>query len=406
MTADTDTELYLDLPPGYHLPPGKSIKLKKSLYGLRQSPGLFHDTLEAWLLAYGFKPIGADGVIFKLTRGRETILLSLYVDDGLCATNSNSLYTQFLSDLQTKFNLSDQGDLSWYLGVSIDHNMARGVTTLSQELYIETLLKRFNMEGCNPIATPAEPHSHLLRSDQPTLIDKNATKDYQKLVGGLMYAACFTRPDIAYAVNQCAKYMANPGPTHIAAAKRILRYLAGTKHLKLTYTRSDNPSSANTLIAYADADHAGDPESRRSVTGYVLLLNGGAISWQSVRQVIVALSSAEAEYYAASVAGTDITYVRRLMEELGYAQPKPTITYEDNMACIYMSRSAAMYHKARHIDTRVYHLRDLCKEGVMELEKIDTTAQVADSFTKGTPRVLFDEHRRIMMGTTVSRPPL
>jgi hypothetical protein len=214
-----------------------------------------------------------------------------------------------------------------------------------------------------------------------------------------MYAACFTRPDVAYTVNQCAKFMANPGPTHIRAAKRILQYLGTTKHLKLTYSRSDNPSSANRLIAYADADHAGDPESRRSVTRYVLILNGGAVSWQSVRQQIVALSSAEAEYYAASVAGTDIIYVRRLMEELGFAQTKPTLTYEDNMACIYMSKSAAMYHKARHIDTRVYHLRDLCKEGTMELEKIDTTRQVADSFTKATPRPLFDAHRTVMMGS-------
>mmetsp|Transcript_68603 Transcript_68603/g.143115 ORF Transcript_68603/g.143115 Transcript_68603/m.143115 type:complete len:1720 (-) Transcript_68603:7252-12411(-) len=209
MTADIDTEIYMDLPPGYHLGPGKTIKLLKSLYGLRQSPGLFHETLEDWLLNYGFKKVTDDCTIFKLTRNYETILLSLFVDDGLCAINSESLYQDFLADLRTKFELSYQGDLNWYLGVAIDHNRASGITTLSQELFIETLIRRFNMEGCNPVATPAEPNTHLLKADQPATPDKSIVRDYQRLVGGLMYLS-FTRPDIAYAVNQCAKFMANP----------------------------------------------------------------------------------------------------------------------------------------------------------------------------------------------------
>eukprot|EP00286_Rhodomonas_abbreviata_P014033 CAMPEP_0181339602 /NCGR_PEP_ID=MMETSP1101-20121128/29358_1 /TAXON_ID=46948 /ORGANISM="Rhodomonas abbreviata, Strain Caron Lab Isolate" /LENGTH=1796 /DNA_ID=CAMNT_0023450611 /DNA_START=148 /DNA_END=5539 /DNA_ORIENTATION=+ len=398
MTSEIDTDIYMDLPPGYHLPPGKTIKLKKSLYGLRQSPGLFHDTLEQWLRNYGFRAIDDDGTIFKLTRGRETVLLSLFVDDGLCATNSQALYDDFLRDLKGKFELSDQGDLSWYLGVDINHNLGKGVTTLNQTQFIDTMLKRFNMDGCNPISTPAEPNAHLLKADQPSVPDKRFTRDYQRLVGGLMYLSSFTRPDISYAVNQCAKFMANPGPTHLTAAKRILRYLAGTRHLGITYRRSRDPGESNRIIAYADSDHAGDPDSRRSVTGYLLLLNGGAVSWQSVRQQVVALSSAEAEYYAASVAGTDITYLRRLMEELGYPQARPTVVYEDNMACIFMSRSSGAYHKVRHIDTRVYHLRDLCKDGTMELEKVDSARQAADSLTKGTPRALFEDHRRVMLG--------
>eukprot|EP00961_Rhodomonas_salina_P045395 609779-Rhodomonas_salina.1 len=191
--------------------------------------------------------------------------------------------------------------------------------------------------------------------------------------------------------------MANPGEKHVMAAKRILKYLAGTKSLKLTYRRSNGPD-ANCLMCYADADHAGDPETRRSTTGYVLLLNGGAVSWASVRQQVTALSTAEAEYYAASVCGTDVTYVRRMLEELGYEQRAPTILYEDNMACIFMSRTSVMYHKVRHIDTRVYHLRELCKNKMMVLEKVSSAEQVADSLTKGTPGQTFVKHRVAMMG--------
>eukprot|EP00961_Rhodomonas_salina_P214077 2890941-Rhodomonas_salina.1 len=235
MTADIDTDIYMDLPPGYHLPPGKTIKLRKSLYGLRQSLGLFHDTLESWLVRvnYGFQP--------------EQILLSLFVDDGLCATNSDSeaLYQTFLSDLQQKFDLSNQGNLSFYLGVAVDHNVRTGVTTLSQEQFVQTLIEHFNMVGCKPVSTPAEPNSHLVKGDQPQTPDKTVVRDYQRLIGGLMYLSCFTRPDISHAVNQCSKFMSNPRPSHVIAAKRILHYLAGTKHLKLTYKWSDNPLTGN-----------------------------------------------------------------------------------------------------------------------------------------------------------------
>ena len=217
------------------------------------------------------------------------------------------------------------------------------------------MIERFMMDDAHPAPTPYESGTRLSKLQSPDKPDHQVVKSYQQLVGALMWTATLTRPDIAYAVNQCARFMANPGPVHVAAAKRILRYLKGTKGMKLTYSRSE--SGGNVLTAYADADHAGDPDTRRSVTGMIIMMNGGAISWQSARQHVTALSTAEAEYYAASVAGVEITYMRRILEEMGYSQHGPTVTYEDNMACIYMSRTSVMYHKARHIDTRVYRLR-------------------------------------------------
>eukprot|EP00961_Rhodomonas_salina_P034314 462212-Rhodomonas_salina.3 len=145
-----------------------------------------------------------------------------------------------------------------------------------QEKYIETLLELFNMHGCKPETTPFESGGHLLKLDAPTKPDPEQIKNYQQLIGGLIWASTFTRPDISYTVNQCAKHMANPGDKHVLAAKRILKCLAGTKSLKLTYRCSNGPD-ANRLKCYADTDHAGDPEQRKSTTGYVLLLNGGAV---------------------------------------------------------------------------------------------------------------------------------
>jgi hypothetical protein len=212
-----------------------------------------------------------------------------------------------------------------------------------------------------------------------------------------MYASTLTRPDIAYAVNQCARFMANPGPPHVAAAKQILKYLKGTKSRKLTYRRQTG-KLANTLVSYADADHAACIETRRSVTGYIVMLNGAAVSWQSKRQQVTALSTAEAEYYAASNAACEILYLRRILEDLGFAQQGPTTMWEDNAACIHMSETSAMYHKTRHIDVKVYRLREICKDQEVKLYKVTSTDQAADSLTKATPRPAFEKHRAVMFG--------
>ena len=253
------------------------------------------------------------------------------------------------------------------------------------------------MTGVNPVTTPMEPNTHLTREDCPPPDKQNKAfkREYQRIIGALMYLL-FTRPDLAHSVNQCSRFMSNPGVVHMNAAKRILRYLAGTMEMGITYTAQPK-SRENVLWGFADADHAGDPDSRRSVTGYVLMMCGGAISWSSTRQAVTALSSSEAEFYAASSAGCDVCYMRGLLDELGIKPAEPTVVYEDNWACIHLSRNAVLHNKSKHIDVRVYHLRDLCKAGVMTLIKISMQLQVADAFTKALPRPAFQMHHKVMM---------
>ena len=134
------------------------------------------------------------------------------------------------------------------------------------------------------------------------------------------------------------------------------------------------------------------------MTGYVLMVGGAAVSWSSTRQSLVALSSSEAEFYAVSAAGCDVSYMRRLLEQLGHVQKKPTSVFEDNWACIYLSKNSVMYNKSKHIDVRVHHLRDLCNNGTMELHKVSTGDQVADGFTKALPEPAFVKHHKVMLG--------
>ena len=254
---------------------------------------------------------------------------------------------------------------------------------------------------CDPPHTPLPAGIKLLKADQPSTPDPEQVRIYQQLIGGLMYASCMTRPDIAYAVGLCARFMSNPGPTHMAAAKQILKYLKGTKTQGLTYRRQQGKLT-NTMVAYADSDHAACRETKRSVTGYVVLLNGAAVAWQSKRQLVTALSTAEAEYMAASIAACEITYLRRVLEDLGFPQAGPTTIWEDNAACIHMSETSVMYHKARHINTRVYRLREFVKDKEVKLYKIKSQDQAADSHTKSTPRAAFEAHRQIMMGNVTA----
>ena len=397
MTSYLDTDVYMSLPPGYSLPPGKTIKLRKSLYGLKQSSNLYFANITRWLHAYGFQEVSPDGCVFKLQRGEEKLILSLYVDDGVVATNSKKLYDKFMQDLGKEFKLSESSDLSWYLGVDFQRDRTRGNLTLSQERYIEQMLERFCMEDCNPSPTPATHNQRMTKEHCPPVPDKDQVKLYQQLVGALLWCATVTRPDISHAVGQCAKFMSNPAPEHVIAARMILKYLKGTKSLTLTYSQLKGPQ-ANTLVCFADADHAGCPDTKRSTTGYTVFLAGACVSWSSKRQAVCSLSTAEAEYYAASESGVDITYLRRLMCDMGYEQKEPTILWEDNMACIFMSRTSVMYTKARHIDTKVYRLRELCKEGKMILHKVGTEDQVADALTKALAKHTFNKHRDVMLG--------
>jgi len=222
-----------------------------------------------------------------------------------------------------------------------------------------------------------------------------------------MYLTCFTRGDCSSALNQCARSMSNPGPVHIAAAKRILRYLAGIRSLGITYKRGAmDPgllsvgveTDPNQLSASADADHAGAND--RSVSGWAIMLAGAMIAWSSKRQPVTAISSTESKLYSVSQCALDCVYLRRIMELLGYQQTAPTFIAQDNDACVFLVKGSGMYARTKHIDTRVQQVMEFVAGDKPEvrLYKIAGEYQPADIFTKGLPRVAFQRHRRTIMG--------
>ena len=209
-------------------------------------------------------------------------------------------------------------------------------------------------------------------------------RDYQAVVGALLYAAMCTRPDIAFAVQQLSRHLQATTAAHWTVAKRVLRYLQGTKALGITYHSSADRDTP-TVYGYSDSDWGGDLDTRRSTTGYVFMLGGAVISWSSRLQPTVALSSTEAEYMAVCSAGQEAVHLRQLLTGLQFAPTSPTVIFEDNQGCIALSENPVHHQRTKHIDIRFHYTRDLVACGDIKLKYIPTADQLADLLTKALP---------------------
>ena len=226
------------------------------------------------------------------------------------------------------------------------------------------------------------------------------------MVGSLLYLASWTRIDIAFAVSELSRFVANPGKVHLEAAKRVFRYLKKTMHLGLVYQspKTSLPNlpdvPPNTLWGYVDSDWAGCPDSRKSTSAYVFMLNGAAISWRSKRQTTVALSTAEAEFISASAMVQEVIYLRKFLDNLGFPQTSPTPVFADNETCIAWSEgSVGGSERAKHVDLRMHFVHDAVAAQHLKLHKVASNLNAADLLTKPTTSAdTFNDLRRRLMG--------
>jgi hypothetical protein len=219
---------------------------------------------------------------------------------------------------------------------------------------------------------------------------------YARVLGELQFLANATRPDISYAVSRLASYTANPSLTHTGALKRILRYLAGTKSHGITYSALPHKNrNTNLFHGFADAAYA-NADDCKSTSGYVFLEGGGAISWMSKKQSVIALSSTEAEYIALSEAGREACWLRSLYQELGYEQTQPTVIRGDNEGALAMVKNPQFHKRAKHIEIRWHWIRDKVEQGAMSIESCRDPEQTADVLTKALARPKHRKHAEEM----------
>ena len=232
------------------------------------------------------------------------------------------------------------------------------------------------MQDCKPVKTPISAGNKLVKAtEQDECVDQ---KQYQSAVGSLMYLAVSTRPDISYSVGSLARFNSKPTKEHWVALKRVLRYLKGTKDLGILYSKAEKDS----CIGYTDADWAGDQDDRRSISGYVFLLSGGAISWKSQKRC-VALSTAEAEYVAMSTATQEAIWLRQLIAEITSSEETPILVYEDNQSAIAIARNPQFHGRTKHIDIRHHYVREEISKGTVTIQYCPSCDMAADILTKG-----------------------
>jgi hypothetical protein len=322
-------------------------------------------------------------VYFKRLENGNFIILLLYVDDMLVAGSNMQDINVLKKKLANSFSMKDLGAAKKILGMRIKRDRKNRKLTLSQGEYTEKVLERFRMQNAKPVSTPLASHFKLTKEMCPNTqeeIEYMSSIPYSSAVGSLMYAMVCTRPDIAHAVGVVSRYMNNPGKEHWEAVKWILRYLRGTTTHALCFGGSDT-----FLQGYVDSDMAGDKDSRRSTTGYVFTIGGTTVSWISKLQKVVALSTIEAEYVAATEASKEMIWLQRFMEELGKKQENNKL-YCDSQSAIHLAKKSAFHSKTKNIQLRYHFIRSALEDGQLKLEKIHTSQNPADMLTKGVTR--------------------
>ena len=248
----------------------------------------------------------------------------------------------------------------------------------------------------HPVSTPLDTGLRLSKDQAPQTHEERSEMSklpYSQLVGALMYLAIATRPDIAHAVGVLSRFSSNPGMPHWKALKHLCRYVQGTKDFKLCY--EPDPTCKEPFSTYADADYAGDIDTRRSTSGMVVKMGTGAISWASKLQPVVTLSTTEAEYISATSAAQEILWLRNLFQEIGYEIEGASSLYLDNQSAIAVSKNPEHHGRMKHLDLRHYWLRDVVKEGKIDVKYIPTASMPADIMTKSLPKATVELMRKM-----------
>ncbi|GKA02542.1 retrovirus-related pol polyprotein from transposon TNT 1-94 [Tanacetum coccineum] len=354
---------------------GCCAQLKKALYGLKQAPRAWYDMLSSFLISNDFSKGSVDPTLFIRREGKELLLVQIYVDDIIFAASTPELCDLFAKIMCSKFKMSMMGKISFFLGLQISQS-PRGIF-INQSKYALESLKKYGYESCDPVDTPMVEKSKLDEDKEGKAVDPS---HYRGMIGTLLYLTA-SRPDLQFAICMCARYQARPTEKHLNAVKRIFRYLKGTVHRGLWYPKD----SSFALTAFADADHAGCQDTRRSTSGSIQLLGDRLVSWSSKRQKSAAISSTEAEYIALSGCCAQVLWMRSQLTDYGFGFNKIPM-YCDNKSAIALCCNNVQHSRSKHIDIRFHFIKEHVENGVIELYFVNTEYQLADIFTKALGR--------------------
>nr|GEY89591.1 retrovirus-related Pol polyprotein from transposon TNT 1-94 [Tanacetum cinerariifolium] len=345
-------EVYVSQPEGFIDPDHLThvYRLKKALYWLKQAPRAWYDTLLRFLLDNKFSKGAVDPTLFTRKIGKHILLVQIYVDDIIFASTNPKACDIFSNEMSSKFQMSMMGQMSFFLGLQVSQSL--GGILINQSKFAHEILKKFGMDSCDSVDTPMVDRLKLDEDPLGILVDQTR---FCSMVGFLMYLTT-SRPDLVFAVCMCARYQALPTKKHLEAPKRVFRYLRGTINWGLWYLKD----TAMALTAYADADHAGYLDTRRSTSGSAQFLGDKLILW-----------------------------MRSQLTNYGFDFNKIPL-YCDNRSAIALCNNNVQHSRSKHIDIRHYLIRDQVEKCVVELYFVMTAYQLADIFTKTLSRQRFE----------------
>ena len=406
--ADIDCDVYMKAPPGVRLPAGRCFKLQKSLYGLKQAARLWNKLLSSYLVSLGMTQCLSDSCVFFKRSGAEFTIVAIYVDDILVATSSLEYMQFYTTQLHDRFKTTNLGPVWWICGMRVYVAEDRKTIQLSHAQYVDSIITAAQAHHLSNLPVPMHPQLILHKGMAPQNDSERACMQqtpYRTIVGMLLYLMVSSRPDIAYAVGTCARFMDCYGPKHWEAVLCILRYLKGAKDLRITYKADDTPIPI--IYGYADADWAThDLDNRHSHTGYVFMLCGGPIAWKSKLQSTISLSSMDSEYYAMGDSAKEAVALRELFQELDFIpnvskdddKPRPTSIYSDNISAIRLSHNPVFHKRSKHIAIRHHFIRQLIDANIIAFEYISSADNLADLLTKPLIKSKFIQLRTPLIG--------
>jgi len=374
--------VYMKQPEGFVIKnsENKVYKLKKAVYGLKQASRSWNARVNEVLSNLGYIKSKYEYCLFIKKDKNSLTLVALYVDDFFVFSNNVKEVECLKLKLGSEFDIKDLGEAKQCLGVKITRDHNNNVIYLDQESYVDQVLKNFGMDDCKVVSTPIESKVEKVTNN----IDVDLSNlPYQKLIGSLMYLAVLTRPDITFAVNYLSQFNNCYSEYHWQCAKRVLRYLKGTKCYKLCFSK-DNVNDLH-LEGFVDSDWANDSD-RKSYSGYVFKLSGGPISWQSCKQKSTALSSTEAEYIGLCEASKEAVYLKNLLNELVGFNSSVTV-YNDNQSAQKLATNPVFHKRSKHIDVKYHFVRECVSNNVINIKYQQTNEMVADILTKGLSRI-------------------
>lgn len=382
LNGEVEEDIYVVPPEGFETNEENKVwKLKKAVYGLKQSGRCWNIKLNEVLINIGLTQCKSDPCIYTLNNNSAQILIvAIYVDDLLIFSNDKNLRVNLKKNLMSNFDMKDLGVAKNCLGMHITVDSNSNSIYLDQKEYILKILKKFNMIDCKPVNTPMEKG---LDFDNFECKEDQCDVPYQEAVGSLLYLSQISRPDISYATSLLSRFNKNHNLSHWNAVKRVFRYLKGTIDLKLEYKNN------SFCDIYCDSDWGNKLNDRYSVTGVCVMVNGGIVHWHSKRQKTVALSTTEAEYMALSSAVQEALWLKQLIYEI--SMEKVVIKVHcDNKGAIDIAKNNITSQRSKHIDIRHHFLRDHVLNKKVVLEYTCTEKMPADVFTKPLTK---DKHR-------------